>query len=171
MKLTKNLSSATSRVSLVSLITIAIGVGSSVTGAAEGAVINGRTTVSPYATSLNGNYRTTALLTVGDEVPWLNGTFGNYTPDATRRFAMSGIPDGLGVYETADRNYVFMNHEIGITKFNGSTLPNVPENYIFTYFNNTDPDKIRGARVSVFEFTKDWKAIGGRNLIDTVIDN
>lgn len=137
----------------------------------QAAIMDGRTTAPPYTESKNPNYQTIPLLTVGDEVPYLNGTWGNYTPDTSRKFAMAGIPDGLGVYETADRNYVFMNHEIGITKFNGTTLPNVPENYIFTYYNNTDPDKIRGARVSVFEFTKDWQVIGGRNLIDTAIDN
>lgn len=138
---------------------------------AQAAVVDGRTDAPPYATSKNPNYETVPLLTVGDEVPWLNGTWGNYSPDSNRKFAMAGIPDGLGVFETATRNYVFMDHEIGTTKFNGAPLPNIPENYIFTYFNNTDGDKVRGARVSIFEFDKDWKVIGGRNLIETAIDN
>jgi glycerophosphoryl diester phosphodiesterase len=155
----------------VFLATIIIWTGFVTSKAAQALIVNGRTDAPPYTVSKNPNLQTIPLLTVGDEVPWLNGSFGNYSPDASRKFAMVGIPDGLGVVETANRNYVFMNHEIGITKFDGTTLPNIPENYIFTYFNNTDPDKIRGARVSVFEFTKDWQVIGGRNLIDTAIDN
>ncbi len=139
-----------------------------ISGNASASIVNGRTTAPPYTTSKNPNLTTVPLLTVGDEVPWLDGSFGNYTPNSNRKFAMSGIPDGLGVYETPTRNYVFMNHEIGVTK---SRQPNTPDNYIFTYFNKTDNDKIRGTRVSVFEFDKDWKVIGGRNLIDTAIDN
>lgn len=155
----------------VFLATIIIGTGFVASKAAQASIVNGKTDAPPYTVSKNPNLQAIPLLTVGDEVPWLNGSFGNYNPDASRKFAMAGIPDGLGFYETANRNYVFMNHEIGTTKFDGSTLPNIPENYIFTYFNNTDPDKIRGTRVSVFEFDKNWNVIGGRNLIDTAIDN
>lgn len=140
------------------------------------AIVNGRTNAESYAVSISTDYKTTPLLTVGDELPYLQGTFGNYTPDPNKNFAMPSIPDGMGVVEyqgnlgteADDRYYVFMNSEIGTTV---SQEPNTPENYIFTYFNSTKEEKIRGARVSLFEFDKNWNVIGGRNLIETATDN
>jgi hypothetical protein len=125
---------------------------------------NGRTTTPAYAEAIgDSGYESIALLTVGDEVPLLEGEFGNYEVSPDETFAMSGIPDGLGIYEGDDSYYVFMNHEIS-----ASDSDDEP---IFTNINSTDADKIKGARVSVFEFNQDWEVIGGRNLIETIVDN
>jgi glycerophosphoryl diester phosphodiesterase len=122
------------------------------------AIVNGVTDQPVYAIPTdNSTYVTKALLTVGDEVPVLKGDFGSYTVDPSKKYAMAGIPDGLGLYETSQYYYVFMNHEIADGKFSN--------------LNSTTPDKINGARVSVFQFTKDWKVVGGKNLIESVVDN
>ena len=46
----------------------------------------GATAAKRYAVPISTEYETTALLTVGDEVPW--------TKDATKSYQMVGIPDG-----------------------------------------------------------------------------
>ncbi|MGB6166427.1 MAG: hypothetical protein WBF52_02475, partial [Geitlerinemataceae cyanobacterium] len=54
------------------------------------------------------------LLTVGQEVPQIQGSIGNFSPTGTT-FALTGIPDGMGLYETPTHNYLFVNHEFGST--------------------------------------------------------
>jgi glycerophosphoryl diester phosphodiesterase len=122
-------------------------------------VENGRTTDPAYVKALAGSdYRLTPLLTVGDEVPLLVGEFGSFTPSATEKFALTGIPDGTGIYETADFYYVFVNQELGKA--------------VNTDISTTFPgEKITGARVSLFQFDKNWKVIGGKNLIETIKDS
>ncbi|HEY9619962.1 MAG TPA: hypothetical protein V6C78_06320 [Crinalium sp.] len=116
--------------------------------------IQGKTTAEPYVTDLpgNGNYNIVPLLTVGDEIPLLEGEFGNFTTSQTKTFAFTGIPDGLGIFETDDAYYVFSNHELTPTTA--------------TDISSTVSGKILGARVSIIQFDKNWNAIAGKNLIE-----
>jgi len=125
--------------------------------------IEGKTTAPPYVFNLNDvdpvtnkdpEYNLVPLLTVGDEVPLLEGEFGNFTPSADLTYAMAGIPDGLGYVEIEGMKYVFMNHELSSD--------------VTTDISSTVEGQINGARVSVFVFDENWNAIGGKNLIETV---
>jgi Ca2+-binding RTX toxin-like protein len=122
------------------------------------AVVNGSTTANSYVTSLNPSETgILPLLTAGDEVPLLQGDFSNFTTSSTETFAFTGIPDGLGIYQSGDYYYVFVNHELGNTST--STL------------NATSSDKILGARVSLYVFDQSWNVVGGKNLINTAVDS
>jgi glycerophosphoryl diester phosphodiesterase len=122
-------------------------------------IIKSQTTAQSYVTDLpgNGGYNVIPLLTVGDEVSLLEGEFGNFTVNPDKSFAFAGIPDGTGVFETEDYYYVFVNHELRPTAASD--------------ISSTVDGQIIGARVSVFQFDKDWNVIGGKNLIDTAVDN
>ncbi|MDX2231970.1 MAG: DUF839 domain-containing protein [Leptolyngbyaceae cyanobacterium bins.349] len=122
------------------------------------AVIDGKTDAVSYVVPVAGSpaYNIQPLLTVGDEVPLLTGSGFNLTPDATQKFAFAGIPDGTGLYETADSYFVFVNHEFGRTTT--------------SFLNTTSTEKVIGARVSLYQFDKNWNVIGGKNLIETVVD-
>lgn len=123
------------------------------------AVIDGQTAIESYVVPVPGSpaYSVKPLLTVGDEVPLLTGTGLNLTADANKKFAFAGIPDGAGVYETETGYFVFVNHE-----FSNTATSNL---------NSTDSAQIKGARVSLYQFDKNWNAIGGKNLVETVVDN
>ncbi|MCA9989323.1 MAG: DUF839 domain-containing protein, partial [Anaerolineales bacterium] len=94
------------------------------------------------------------LATVGDEMPLLTGTPLSYTVSLTQTFALTGWPDGLGLFSTPDGHFVYVNHEIVATS---SSLLTV---------NGTG--RINGARVSLLQFSPDWQLISGRNLIERV---
>jgi glycerophosphoryl diester phosphodiesterase len=119
-------------------------------------ITGGKTTAPAYANSLSKGYKIIPLLTVGDEVSLLEGDFGNFQANPNKKFAFAGIPDGLGVVETKKYNYVFVNHELDSDEV--------------SYLNATDNDKIVGARVSLYQFDKNWNVVGGKNLIETVTD-
>ena len=159
------------------------------------ATISGKTTANPYVSNVpdinsdsgvESRYQVTPLLTVGDEVPLLEGDFGDFTSSEEQTFAMTGIPDGLGIYETEDSYFVWMNHEFASTEEvenpatgGGSSSSNqgdvpptdVIEVPIVSPISSTVDGQIQGARVSLFQFDKDWNAVGGKNLIETVVDN
>ena len=132
--------------------------------------------VSPYARSFSSDYQVVPLLTVGDLVPYLQGQFGSYGSSPEKKFAMPGVPEGLGVIkyqgdlqtDADDRYYVFMSSGLDLIPYKEI---NTPETVVFTYFNPDREEKIRGARVSLFEFDKYWNVIGGKNLIETITDN
>lgn len=117
------------------------------------ALIEGKTTANPYVDNVAGGnqYNITPLLTVGDEVPLLEGNFGEFTTSETQTYAMAGIPDGLGYTEIGDLKYVWMNHELGAD-----------------VTTDTTGGVINGARVSLYVFDENWNAIGAKNLIETV---
>ncbi|MCL1466230.1 hypothetical protein [Argonema galeatum] len=119
---------------------------------------------TPYVNNVPGNpgYEFIPVLTVGDEVPMIDGTVGNFKVAAGKTFAMTGIPDGMGVYETKDYNYLFLNHEIASVDSKGAP--------IFSDISPTVPGKIQGSRVSLFVFDKAWNIIGGKNLIEKAVD-
>ncbi len=96
------------------------------------------------------------LLTVGQTVPEIKGTIGSFTPTG-KSFAFSGLPDGMGLYETKDFNYLFVNHEIA--------------GPIASDISPTIPGQIKGARVSLFVFDKSMNIVGGKNLIQTATDS
>ena len=115
------------------------------------------TSADPYAYDISGTYDVIPILTVGDEMPLLTSTIGDtVTVSDTLTYAMAGIPDGLGIYETATHNFVFINHEYG----NGST----------SIVSSTIDGQIQGSRVSLIVFDKQWQVLGGKNLIEQVVD-
>ncbi|MCB1186861.1 hypothetical protein KDL29_06800 [bacterium] len=97
-----------------------------------------------------------ALLTVGDEVPLLVGTWPDLTPDPALTFALTGKPDGLGQFEANGYHWLWVNHEIR----RGTS----------TDFSKTIGGQIEGARVSLFMFNQDWQCLGGMNLVSNIMD-
>lgn len=111
------------------------------------------TDVNPV-TGKDPNYQIIPLLTVGDEIPLLEGEFGSFSASSSQTYAMAGIPDGLGVSQIGDYYYVWMNHELG--------------DDVTTDISSTISGQINGARVSLLMFDLEWNVIGGKNLIETV---
>ncbi len=118
---------------------------------------DGRSPDTPYLIDLSGSYKLLPLLTNGDEVPLLIGSFPTFTASLTQTFTMIGRPDGLGLYPLGDFYYLFVNHELGSS--------------LVTGFSQTEPGQIKGARVSLFVFDEQWRLVGGKNLIETAVDN
>ncbi len=126
----------------------------------------GKTSSLPYVNNVPGtpDFQILPLITTGDEVPLLTNTFSSTlapTVSTTQRFALTGIPDGIGTQRVTvggkTYNYVWVNQEI-------------PES-VFTEISSTAPgQKIKGARVSLFVFDESWNVIGGKNLIDSATD-
>jgi len=105
------------------------------------------------STGNDHQYQITPLITVGDEVPLLEGEWGQLSPSNSQTYAMAGIPDGMGYTEINGLRYVFVNHELSDS--------------VTTQISSTVEGQINGARVSLFVFDEDWNIIGGRNLIET----
>jgi glycerophosphoryl diester phosphodiesterase len=126
-------------------------------------MITSSSLANSYVTSLTTDYQPLALLTVGQEVPLLEGSISSFRASSSSSYAFAGIPDGLGVYTRDDYNYVFVNHEIGAATSTGSP--------ILSDISSTVPGQIQGARVSLYVFDQNWSVIGGKNLIETVTDN
>ena len=119
--------------------------------------IGGSKTTSPrYAVNVPGgkSYDLTPLLTVGDEVPLLEGEFGSYNTSGSLTYAFAGIPDGIGYSEIDGQKYVWVNHELSAN--------------VTTDISSTIEGQINGTRVSLFVFDADWNVVGGKNLIESV---
>lgn len=115
----------------------------------------GQTKVAPYAVALPGSgYEMVPLLTVGDNVPLLTGTYPAWSADVTKTFALTGLPDGMGLFESGGANWLWVQHEMAV-----GTL---------TDFSTDFTGQINGARLSVFKFDADWRCLGGRNLITSL---
>jgi glycerophosphoryl diester phosphodiesterase len=129
------------------------------------AIISGTTAAPSYVTPTPGgsDLDLAPLLTVGDEIPLLEGDLSGFTTSASKTFALAGIPDGLGVYNDGTYNYVFLNHEIAATSSSGAAVT--------SDISSTIPGQIQGARVSLLVFDQDWKAVGGKNLIERAVDS
>jgi glycerophosphoryl diester phosphodiesterase len=119
-------------------------------------VIDGKTASPAYVFNVpdgpdGPHYDIQPLVTVGDEVPLLEGEFGEFTTSDSETYPMVGIPDGLGYTEIDGFKYVWMNHELssGVITDNAEGIVN-------------------GARVSLYVFDENWNAIGGKNLIEDV---
>ncbi|MFB2895322.1 alkaline phosphatase PhoX [Aerosakkonemataceae cyanobacterium BLCC-F50] len=117
--------------------------------------------VDSYVRNVPGNpgYEFVPLLTVGDEIPLIQGTVGNFQTVPGRTFTFVGIPDGMGIFETTNNYYVFINHEISDTTSTGTPITSVAPG-----------GRIQGARVSLLVFDKNWNIIGGKNLIERAVD-
>ena len=146
-------------------------------------VLEGKTTAPGYVfnvedvdatTGSDPQYDIIPLLTVGDEVPLIEGTVGDFTT-GEQTFAMAGIPDGLGYTEIDGLKYVWMNHElVGEVLTDDDDQPvfdenSNPEPVMTTEISSTVDGKINGSRVSLFVFDENWNPIGGKNLIETVV--
>ena len=121
----------------------------------SGGTKDGRTISPAYAMDIpsdTAEFDIIPLLTVGDEIPMLD-EMGEVMTDST--YTVAGIPDGLGLYESADSYTVYMNHEL-----NSNTI---------TKISSSVPGQIKGARVSIYQFNKNWEVMGGRNLIESVM--
>jgi glycerophosphoryl diester phosphodiesterase len=128
-------------------------------------IIGGTTAAPSYVTRTpdGSDFDLAPLLTVGDEVPLLEGDLSNFTTSSNQTFALTGIPDGLGVYNDGTYNYVFLNHEIAATSGSGAPITSAISGSI--------PGQIQGARVSLLVFDQDWKTVGGKNLIERAVDS
>lgn len=117
--------------------------------------------VDSYVRNVPGNpgYNFISLLTVGQEIPLIQGTVGNFQIAAGQKFTFVGIPDGMGIYETPNNYYVFLNHEIAAVDSRNNPITSV-----------TTGGKIQGARVSLLVFDKNWNIVGGKNLIERAVD-
>ena len=138
-------------------------------------ISDGKTSADAYLVEVNDDYAHIPLLTVGDEIPLLEGEFPFLQTDPAGLFPVPGLnqpplegdspltasdtetyflPGGLDGVEHVwidGVNYVFVNHNLGetaATDLNGGQL--------------------NGSRISLLAFDKDWDIIGGRNLLDTV---
>jgi glycerophosphoryl diester phosphodiesterase len=129
------------------------------------AIVTGTTAAPSYVTRTPGgsDFDLAPLLTVGDEIPLLEGDLSSFTTSSTQTYAFAGIPDGLGVYNDGTYNYVFLNHEISATSSSGAALT--------SDISSTVPGKIQGARVSLLVFDQDWNTVGGKNLIERAVDS
>ena len=116
----------------------------------------------------------TPLVTVGEEIPLLEGEFpflatnpGGLFPVAnlgavdsgdnpltaseSETFTLPGSLDGVSSASFDGTNYVFVNSSIGT---DGTS--------------ETNGGQINGSRISLLAFDEDWELIGGRNLVDRV---
>ncbi|NET88824.1 MAG: DUF839 domain-containing protein [Kamptonema sp. SIO1D9] len=143
-------------------------------------VISGKTSAEQYVVNINDidpvtgknpQYDYIPLLTVGDEIPLLEGELGNFTTSATENYAIAGIPDGLGHTQINGLNYVWMNHEISSGVYSSITSDitvNDANGNGRIDAGETEGEVINGARVSLFVFDENWDIVGGKNLIEDV---
>lgn len=140
----------------------------------NGSAIATFTIERPYLIDQNAEFSSTPLITVGDEIPLLEGEFpflqtdpqglfpvdnlgevdsgdNPLTASETETFTLPGSLDGVSSATFDDTNYVFINHSIGT---DGSS--------------ETNGGQINGSRISLVAFDGDWNLIGGRNLVDRV---
>lgn len=86
-------------------------------GVAAAAAVASGTGVNEYAKGIDGGYKTTALLSVGETVP--------ETSSPAKRYQMVGIPDGLGAHGgRSETTILYMSHELG---FNVASTPVIGE--------------------------------------------
>ena len=137
-------------------------------------ISDGKTSADSYLIPQDG-YDTIPLITIGDEIPLLEGEFPFLQTDPAGLFSVPGLNqpplDGDSPLTASDTetyflpgrldgvehvfidgvNYVFVNHNLGQTAV--------------TELNN---GQLNGSRISLLAFDENWDVIGGRNLVDTV---
>lgn len=121
-------------------------------------VITGKTEAAPLVVNspTSSGYDLTPLLTTGDEVPLISGGVNGFTYVPGKTFALTGTPDGMGIFATEDNYFLYVNHEYGATRT--------------TFLSSDDSDgKVIGSRISLFVFDKDWNVLGGKNVVETVV--
>ena len=108
-----------------------------------------QTASKPYAVGLGSFYDTDPLLSVGDTVP--------ETSDPSKRYQMTGIPDGLGARDSSGGfTELFMNHEFNQGVQSESTIGE-PRN--------------RGAIVSRYRLGPDGSVVSGERAYDNTFIN
>lgn len=121
----------------------------------QGSVFPGRTTAIPgWIRKGNHNYYTIPLVATGNLMPYLEGSYGSYTPSATRKFQVFGSIDGMGVEVVGDYYYLYVNHE-----YLASHIIRIPG----------DDTPFTGAPMSLFMFNKNWEIVGGKYLVESQI--
>jgi glycerophosphoryl diester phosphodiesterase len=105
----------------------------------------------------SGGYEIMPLVSAGDDIPLLTGTWPNLEPHPELTYGITGAPDGMGTMQVGDHHYVWVQHELVGDKED--------EDYTETKFSNTISGMVPGARLSLIKFTKDWQVIGGTQLI------
>ena len=112
-----------------------------------------------YTVPVDAGYETTAMLTVGDKVPWL--------ADASRQYQMVGIPDGLGAHSNKndvtgdtygrDTATLYMNHEFSNTTMSEPLVggPRYRGSYVSKYILDVDGDPVAGGRAYDTVYNRD----------------
>lgn len=112
----------------------------------------GRTTASPGWKRIgNHTYYVFPLIATGNEMPLLVGKYGSYEPHPTLKYTVFGSMDGTGIDFVGDYIYVYVNHEYSTlhqTQLPGSSTVTL------------------GARISLFMFTRDFRIVGGKDLVE-----
>jgi glycerophosphoryl diester phosphodiesterase len=98
------------------------------------------------------------LVSAGDDVPLLTGTYPQLVPDAELTYGLAGDFDGMGLLAVDDGYYLWVNHELA-----GDASE--PDDFQQTIFSQTISGIVPGARVSLIKLTKDWKVVGAMPLI------
>jgi glycerophosphoryl diester phosphodiesterase len=94
------------------------------------------------------------LVTAGDMVPLLESfdiVGGRAKASSSEKFLMPGNPDGMGLYQSGDYYFVYVNHEMHTV---------VKTNY--------RDGIINGSRISIVVFDLNWNLIGADQLVKTV---
>ena len=105
----------------------------------------------------SGGYEIMPLVSAGDDIPLLVGTWPNLEPHPELTYGITGEPDGMGTMQVGDHHYVWLQHELVGDKED--------EDYTETKFSKTISGMVPGARLSLIKFTKDWQVVGGTQLI------
>ncbi|MGH8444291.1 MAG: twin-arginine translocation signal domain-containing protein, partial [Solimonas sp.] len=122
-------------------------------------VATARTRVAPMLIDVPGGpgFDVKPLVSAGDEIPLLSGTFPKLTPSASLTYGLAGDPDGMGFAEIDGYYWVWLQHEV--------VGDSSDSDYRSTIFSRTISGSVPGARISLLKFTKDWQLIGGMPLI------
>jgi 2',3'-cyclic-nucleotide 2'-phosphodiesterase (5'-nucleotidase family) len=109
---------------------------------------------APYAQNVPGgqDYAFQALLTVGDDLPLLEGDWPTLSPSDTLTYNLPASLGSIAVQDNGDSYWVWVNHDLAGAE---ST--------------SLGTGLIKGARVSLLQFDADWNVIGGKNLIDLLV--
>jgi glycerophosphoryl diester phosphodiesterase len=105
----------------------------------------------------SGGYEIVPLVSAGDNIPLLTGTWPDLQPHPELTYGITSDPDGMGLMTVGDHHYVWLQHELVGDKGD--------EDFTETKFSDTISGKVPGARLSLLKFTKDWQVIGGTQLI------
>jgi glycerophosphoryl diester phosphodiesterase len=105
----------------------------------------------------SGGFEVVPLVSAGDNIPLLTGTWPDLQPHAALTYGITSDPDGMGLMTVGDFHYVWLQHELVGDKSD--------DDYTETRFSDTIDGKVPGARLSLIKFTKDWQVVGGTQLI------
>jgi glycerophosphoryl diester phosphodiesterase len=105
----------------------------------------------------SGGFDILPLVSSGDNIPLLTGTWPDLQPHAELTYGITGAPDGMGLMAVGDHYYIWLHHELVGDKSD--------DDYTETKFSNTIAGMVPGARLSLLKLTKDWRVVGGTQLI------